>query len=182
MFNCKNLIMLTLGITAIASPISNKRTPDELSLLPSDIASLDPSIWDNVVVESGFINSTSPSEPPNPLAKRADFCYSYSLDNNKVQSWGSSWQTSSSTYVIPQLQFRSWSLDAANIKICAVNRYTEAWASTNLASWEIGWAMKAIGGDCIDTFNWSKGGRITGHGTDGRSLHMYLTDVGFWCY
>ncbi|KAM7186374.1 hypothetical protein V8F33_011847 [Rhypophila sp. PSN 637] len=180
MFSLKNLsLLLSLGTTmSLASPV--KRADSELA--PNDLL---PFNWDNILVESGTLPNitTTPELPvPNPLAKRADFCYDYWLDSNKVQDWGSRWQAASGQTWIPALQWRSWAWSDAGIKICAVNRYQEIWAGTNLADWEVGWAMKAIGGDCVEGFQRTKGGRITGHGTDGRALHMYLTDVGFTCY
>ncbi|KAM7190954.1 hypothetical protein V8F33_009187 [Rhypophila sp. PSN 637] len=196
MFTIKTLVFLGLSATlTMAGPVTIKRDdvavpedktthPDPTVALPIDEA-LFAKIWGDVTYESGTLNETAVSADgglDSGLTKRADFCYDYTLNNDNVQNWGNSWQASSATTWIPASQWRSWSWNDANIKVCAVNRYIAVWDGTDVKSWEIGWAMKSIGWDCYDSWSNTKGGRITGHGTNGRGVHIYLTDVGFTCW
>ncbi|KAK4208032.1 hypothetical protein QBC37DRAFT_487097 [Rhypophila decipiens] len=190
MFNIKSLIILGLSATlTTAGPIDKRDSAPITPTDPTVALAIDPAvaaaIWADVTIDSGLLlNNTSPDsdDAPGPaLSKRADFCYDYWLNNDQVQQWGNAWQASSATTWIPSSQWRSWTWDSANLKLCAVNRYIAVWDGTDVSSWELGWAMKAIGWDCYESFH-TKGGRITGHGSNGRGVHIYLTDKNAGCW
>ena len=155
--NVKSLLLLGLSATmTIAGPIIKARddaTPSEVTFTDPTLAqpidaALAAKIWADVTMESGTLNGTASAAEggaDNPLAKRADFCYDYSLSNDNVQAWGNAWQNSDATTWVPASQWRSWAWNDANIKVCVVNRYIAVWDGTDVKSWEIGWAMKSIG-------------------------------------
>ncbi|KAK3380859.1 hypothetical protein B0H63DRAFT_560687 [Podospora didyma] len=195
----KPFLLLSLGLTsALASPVINTPTAkrDIAADVSDDIFTLvSANLLPELFAQATFANGTLPSttnnanatdldDAANNLNKRADFCYQvgYYLAQSDVNNWGNAFQNTAGTFWMPATSWASWNWDSANIKVCAVNRYIAVWDGSSVPYWEIGWAMKAISGDCPDSWYHTRGGRITGHGTNGRGIHIYLTDTSASCY